>query len=210
MERRKITRSELFQILILETDRVLGMSAISLRGKIAITPRDGEPNWDASCAIAGTVVSRAFAVALERVRGLYDLKDSNSTDDLKDSNPTDLDLKDSNSIDLDALKFFARKTLDVDEWNEVKSRMDNLRVTLGSRNDFMMFSAETEDPEQVDIYIGFADSEMLDTFPGFTPIERSSLLQSLAVHLVPKDELEQGDGHTPSTEPRSHPIQRII
>lgn len=73
MERQKIAEATLIEILIHETTRALGRDANFLGKQIEVRRRSGEPNWDANCGISGTMVVKAFGIALTEVQRRYDL-----------------------------------------------------------------------------------------------------------------------------------------
>lgn len=71
MERLKIAEAPLKEILILETTKALGRDASFLGQQLEIRRRNGTSNWDASCGIAGTVVVKAFGIALQKIQSRY-------------------------------------------------------------------------------------------------------------------------------------------
>ena len=73
MERQRVAEATLLEILIQETGRELGKDANFLGQKIQIRRRDGEPNWDANCGIAGLPIIKGFATALNTVKAQYNL-----------------------------------------------------------------------------------------------------------------------------------------
>jgi hypothetical protein len=73
MERQRVAEAALLGILIHETGRALGKDANFLGEKIEIRKRNGEPNWDANCGIAGPPIIKAFATALNKTQALYNL-----------------------------------------------------------------------------------------------------------------------------------------
>jgi hypothetical protein len=73
VERQRVAKATLLQILIDETGRALGKDAHFLGQKIEIRKRDGEPNWDANCGIVGPPITKAFAIALNKVQAQYNL-----------------------------------------------------------------------------------------------------------------------------------------
>jgi len=73
MERQSIAEATLLEILLNETSKVLGKDASFLGKQVALRRREGTPNWDANCGIAGMMVLRAFGIALQKVQAQYDL-----------------------------------------------------------------------------------------------------------------------------------------
>jgi len=73
MERQSVAEATLLEILLHETSKVLGRDASFLGQQIAFRRREGSPNWDANCGIAGTTVVKAFGIALQKVQAEYDL-----------------------------------------------------------------------------------------------------------------------------------------
>lgn len=82
---------------------------------------------------------------------------------------------------------FARKRMNVAEWSKVQDQIGKLQMALGGPHNLMMFSAETGDVSQQDIYIGLPDAKMLSAFPGFEPVEPASLPDFLATLVVRED-----------------------
>jgi hypothetical protein len=52
---------------------VLRKDASFLGHQIAIRCRESTPHWDANCGIVGTIVLRAFGIALRKVQARYNL-----------------------------------------------------------------------------------------------------------------------------------------
>jgi hypothetical protein len=74
-EKQKLSRESLMAILIQETTASLDKDANFLGQQIVLRARNGTPNWDAHCGIAGVATVRAFSVALDNAQRLYDLDD---------------------------------------------------------------------------------------------------------------------------------------
>ena len=73
MEREKIPRDELLEILLTEIAGTIG-DANFLRHRIEINRSDGNPNWDASLRGSfGEPVLNAFLEARSTARALYDV-----------------------------------------------------------------------------------------------------------------------------------------
>lgn len=64
----EVAEATLVEILLQETTKALGRNASLLGKQIEIRGRNGNPNWDANCNIAGT-----FGIALTKVQAQYDL-----------------------------------------------------------------------------------------------------------------------------------------
>jgi len=73
VERQRIAKATLVEILLHETGRVLGRDASFLGQQLEIRRRDDEPNWDANRGIAGPTVIKAFGIALTRVQAQHNL-----------------------------------------------------------------------------------------------------------------------------------------
>jgi hypothetical protein len=86
---------------------------------------------------------------------------------------------------------FAKKRMNVADWATVQDQIGQLQLAMGAPHDLMMFSAESDDPMQQDIYIGLPSATMLSAFPGFTQVDRASLPDFLATLVVREDEFEQ-------------------
>jgi hypothetical protein len=74
--RQKVTSTTLAEILIQETNRILGHHASFLAPHLKISRRRGaEPNWDARVDILGSaVITQTFAEARKRAKALYELE----------------------------------------------------------------------------------------------------------------------------------------
>jgi hypothetical protein len=75
LEKQKLSRDRLKEVLLQETTANLGRDASFLEQQIVFQTRNGTPNWDAHCGITGVAAVRAFSVALDNAQRLYDLDD---------------------------------------------------------------------------------------------------------------------------------------
>ena len=73
-ERPRISEAALIEVLIHELGSILGRDANFVGERIRIYPHQGSPNWRAQIGPAGTLVKRAFVMAVERVKSRYDLE----------------------------------------------------------------------------------------------------------------------------------------
>ena len=86
---------------------------------------------------------------------------------------------------------FAKKRMNVIDWSKIQDQVGTLQMSLGAPHDLMMFSAETDEIMQQDIYIGLPDSVPLSAFPGFEKVDRESLPDFLATLVVREDEFRE-------------------
>jgi hypothetical protein len=73
MEREKVPRDELLEVLLTEIGGIIG-DVDFLRNEIEIRPSTGEPNWDARLKRAlGFPIANALRTARETAQALYDV-----------------------------------------------------------------------------------------------------------------------------------------
>jgi hypothetical protein len=73
MEREKIPRDDLVDVLLAEITRIIGKGANFLGDRITISRREGEPNWDAECGVTGARNQKAFSAARFEAQARFDI-----------------------------------------------------------------------------------------------------------------------------------------
>jgi hypothetical protein len=71
--RQKVSEAALVEVLIQEIGGIIGRDANFVGERIKIQPREGTPNWHAKMGPAGATVTRAFVIALKKVKSKYDV-----------------------------------------------------------------------------------------------------------------------------------------
>lgn len=70
-QRQPVTKEQLLDLLLTDTSATLGRDASFLARQIEFRRREGEPNWDANCGVAGPAIVKAFSIALAAAQERY-------------------------------------------------------------------------------------------------------------------------------------------
>lgn len=85
------------------------------------------------------------------------------------------------------MTIFGKRRMNVAEWAKVQDKIGMLLTTMGAPHDLMMFSIDSEDRGDQDIYIGLPNTIPLSGFPGFEQIKREDLPEYMSTLVVRED-----------------------